>query len=636
MESYEERQQAYLAFCAPHTQSGRTGFFSQIARLELEQDAVEEAPIREAIAFADSRADCGDFSISGLLRILYLYRNSAFISKSLLEDIEACVLRFKYWWDQPGEGRWWDQPGEGRWWDQPGEGRFCYHTENHQIIFHACELLVGQLFKDRTFENSQQDGTYHIAHARPLIERWLDFRVQFGFSEWLSNCYFDHDLMALVNLFDFAEDDTISKRAGLLIDVLLFEMSLHTHRGVFGSTHGRTYPRLIKNGRQESTASICKLAFGMGEHHSPSSLGAVALATSTYRPSTIFEQIAKDLETPICCKERHSLNIDDALKHGLSYDQFEDGHLYWSIQEYAHPKVLPLSQKMTETFGVRSYGNYQMYVDAYEKQIADHGKIVDPHLDCHAMTEVHIETYRTADYLLSCAQDYRPGSPGYQQHIWQATLGIDTMVFTNHPGSDNETSRPNYWAGNGLMPRTVQFRNVLICVHRVPKDNAFPFSHAYFPRAGFDEIVENDHWIFGRKGDGYIAVFSQSSVRWVGDEELRVDTPENIWMCEMGHKEQWGNFEMFINQIQTSTIHSEGLNIRYVSPSQGEMTFGWHTHFKVNGTAIPLHTGKRFDNPYCQCDFLEKQIVIQNGDNKVVLDFERNERITQELAQGSE
>ncbi len=35
--------------------------------------------------------------------------------------------------------------------------------------------------------------------------------------------------------------------------------------------------------------------------------------------------------------------------------------------------------------------------------------------------EVHIQTYRTPDYLLSCAQDYRAGKPGYQ-HIWQATL----------------------------------------------------------------------------------------------------------------------------------------------------------------------------------------------------------------------
>ncbi|MDP6039952.1 MAG: hypothetical protein QGG64_15475 [Candidatus Latescibacteria bacterium] len=231
------------------------------------------------------------------------------------------------------------------------------------------------------------------------------------------------------------------------------------------------------------------------------------------------------------------------------------------------------------------------------------------------------------DYLLSCAQDYRPGSPGYQQHIWQATLGIDTMVFTNHPGSDNETSRPNFWAGNGVMPRAAQFENVLVCVHRVPKDDAFPFSHAHFPRANFDEIVEGEQWIFGRKDDGYIAMFSQSRVRWVGDEELRVDTPENIWICEMGRREQWGDFKTFVNRVQSSAVHCKGLDIRYISPSLGDITFGWDVPFEMNGTVVSLRTTKRFDNPYCQCDFLEMRVAIQRGKDKVVLDFERNERI---------
>ena len=94
-------------------------------------------------------------------------------------EIRACLLRFKYWWDEPA-----------------GDNRRCYHTENHQIIFHSDELLAGQLFPDRTFQNDGRDGRYHVEHALHLIRRWLDFRRRFGFSEWLSNCYFDEDLLA--------------------------------------------------------------------------------------------------------------------------------------------------------------------------------------------------------------------------------------------------------------------------------------------------------------------------------------------------------------------------------------------------------------------------------------------------------
>ena len=205
----------------------RVGFFSQIARLELGRP-VDEQAFRKAIDFVYSRRDCCDFSVGGLLRVLYLYHDSPLLSRELVADIEACVLRFKFWWDE-----------------EAGDNRRCYWTENHQIIFHSDELLAAQLFPDKTFENSGKDAQYHIDHALHLIRRWFDYRARFGFSEWLSNCYFEEDLLALVNLHDFAQQEDIRLLAKQTIDIILFEMALHTYRGIMGSTHGRTYPRLI-------------------------------------------------------------------------------------------------------------------------------------------------------------------------------------------------------------------------------------------------------------------------------------------------------------------------------------------------------------------------------------------------------
>ena len=162
---FESRRLAYLRYCAAHSPGGRTGFFSQIARLELGQD-VDEAPFHEAFTVVDARLDCSDFTIGGLLRILYLYRESPHISRDLIEKIEARVLGFKYWWDEA-----------------QGDNRRCYWTENHQIIFHSDELLAAQLFPDAVFANSGRDATYHREHALHLIRRWFDFRARFGFSE---------------------------------------------------------------------------------------------------------------------------------------------------------------------------------------------------------------------------------------------------------------------------------------------------------------------------------------------------------------------------------------------------------------------------------------------------------------------
>ena len=46
---------------------------------------------------------------------------------------------------------------------------------------------------------------------------------------------------------------------------------------------------------------------------------------------------------------------------------------------------------------------------------------------------------------------------------WGATLGGRTIVFTNHPGSQDFEDRPNQIAGNWILPRAAQYENVLFC-----------------------------------------------------------------------------------------------------------------------------------------------------------------------------
>lgn len=590
--TYEERRLQYLTLCAaePVPRQGpgsRMGCFGQIARLELGLPASED-PLRDAIAYVDSREDCCDFAVGGLLRILYLYDDSPNLPPDLIADIEACLLRFKYWWDEP-----------------LGDNDRCYHTENHQIIFHTDELLAGQRFRGRVFSNSGQTGSYHVDHALHFIRRWLDFRERWGYSEWLSNCYFEEDLQALANLYDFAEDPEICQRAKAQIDVILFEMALHTYRGVFGSTHGRSYASLLKGGRHEGSASTAKLMFGMGIFNHVSQ-GTVSLATSTYRCPPLIVKIAADLDEPLLARERHSLNIEDAPAWGLSYADPEDGHLYWSIQDYTHPAIYDLAQETRRLRQIMLYEDYQArYDQILQWQVDEFGTVVDRDIDCHAMTEVHIQTYRTPSYMLSCAQDYRPGKPGYQQHPWQATLGIDAVVFTNHPGAADEISRPNYWAGNGILPRAVQHENILVCLYHLPANDAFPFSHAYYPTGAFDEVLERGNWVFGRKGHGYIALYTQHPGYWLpdGDQsrvELRVEAPDNIWLVEMGQQSTWGSFQSFTEAIASSPVQCEGLSLRYVSPSQGTVIFDWRGPLWVGGNEAPLRSNLRYDNPYCQ------------------------------------
>ncbi len=302
-------------------------------------------------------------------------------------------------------------------------------------------------------------------------------------------------------------------------------------------------------------------------------------------------------------------------------------------------------------------GDYDYYRKLYEDQLDEYGKLINVKLDPHAMTEVNIETYRTADYMLSCAQQFRPGAPGYQQHPWQATLGIDATVFTNHPGSQDELSCPNYWAGNGILPNAAQYNNVLICIYNIPQENPLPFlrseqkseagrniashedapsdelipfSHAYFPKDAFDEVIRKGNWIFGRKDKGYIALYSQNPTEWKKVREREVDlianSRQNKWICEMGSQDQWKNFRSFVSAVSRSKVQCDGLNVKYTSPSAGEVQYGWSQALKVKEETISQRDYLRFDNPWCRNEFASEEIVISRDDEILVLDFRNAKR----------
>jgi len=62
---------------------------------------------------------------------------------------------------------------------------------------------------------------------------------------------------------------------------------------------------------------------------------------------------------------------------------------------------------------------------------------------------------------------------------------------------------------------------MLICIHHVPQDDPRPYSHAFFPRQAFDTVIQRGNWTFGRKGSGYIALYSQHPARWLEQTTVR-------------------------------------------------------------------------------------------------------------------
>lgn len=575
--------------------------------------------------FIDARNDCADFALHGLIRFLYQF--PAALSADLAARIRTTVLRFKYW------------P------DEPGVDSLCTWSENHQILYAAGAYLVGQLFPDEVFSNAGHSGRQKMELARPRILRWLDLRFRTGFSEWLSNVYYDEDFIALLSLVDFSADEELRRRAAMVMDLMLFDVALNSFQGLFGSTHGRSYEQNKKWAGREGTACTARLLFGSGDFSPSLNLSAPCFALSAhYRLPHVLYAVANDTAAYIN-RQRMGLKLAEAERWGLGFADFEDGMVYLSLEAYFHPRTAALTARMFDAFNWWENGFFKAIAGyrgliTWLRRLGLLGflmRLVERDVCRNTREEVNVITYRTPHYMLSAAVDYRAGYGGDQHHIWQATLGPDAICFTAHPAK-REKPTPDYWTGEGTLPRVAQVQNVLVAVYNIDTrpglyvTHRLLFTHAWLPKDKFDEVVERAGWVFARKGDGYLALRSRNPYAWQTAEgedqqrEIIAAGTTNIWLCELGSRDQNGDFSQFIAAICTAPLTFRALRVDYTSPSQGRIEFGWRGPFRQNGQAIALRDFPRYENLYAQVSFPAERVEIQQGEHCLVLDWRKQVR----------
>jgi len=242
--------------------------------------------------------------------------------------------------------------------------------------------------------------------------------------------------------------------------------------------------------------------------------------------------------------------------------------------------------------------------------------------------KVNKVTYKTPEGMLCSAQDYRAGQRGKGEHIWQATLGPDAVVFVTHPVCMSEESGwvPNFWCGNGVLPRVAQWRDVLIAIHKLSSDDWLGFTHAYFPIHAFDEHVLREGWAFARKGEGYVALTAAGGMTLIrrGDNayrELRSYGLRNMWVCHMCRARRDGSFGEFQEGVLGMQVEFEGLGVRCRTLGGEALAFGWEGPLVVEGEEQAISGFKHYENPYCTADWPASDMEIRFGDQSLRLNF---------------
>lgn len=234
--------------------------------------------------------------------------------------------------------------------------------------------------------------------------------------------------------------------------------------------------------------------------------------------------------------------------------------------------------------------------------------------------------YRTPDYLLSGLQDHRKSEFESSTHTAQVTLGNKANIFWTCPHTCGEGSglRPDYWSGSSVMPRVIQYKNVMSLTFRL--NELTWMSHAWFPQELFDEVRWLGNWVFVRGKQGFVGIYSQHGMK-VGDEgryagrELQCWAEENTWLVECGREADWASFDAFVTALSAARITVQDGVITFESPSVGTFVTGWAVIPTINDEKIQLSRYPLVDSAWAHSDFGAGELVLRYGDEVYELWF---------------
>ena len=528
-----------------HSQSRRP-IWPQVARYALLRQgladalAVDEDAIRETCEFVAARKDCADFLIQGILRLMTWEREERRLSPEINAMMKDTVLGFKYWVDEPGDTV------------------MYMDSENHRFLFHVAEWMAGQLFSTEEFTNSRQTGLYHATKGRLYIVEWLRQRGRFGFDEWHSNSYFPIDIAPLLNVYDFAisEDCKLRQMAGTILDYIFFDLAADAFRGVFGTTHGRSYGIYLKYPDFEGTASTCWLLYGTGALTTETSgMAPVCLATSDYCVPEILYKIANDDQAVVDARIRQGILKGTAAHADFCVYRTPD-YMLSGLQDHRQGEKEPSAHVAQVTLGQK-------------------------------------RGEQPAVIFWSCPLSSGEGS-GLRPDYWSGHIALPRVV-----------QQRNVLALTWRLPRYAWMTHCFFEPVR--------FDEIRFEPAG------GDTWAFARVGEGYVGIYSTNGMAWgaqgqYAGRELVCAARENTWLVECGRAADWGSFDVFMTALKSSQIECAGRILTYHSPSLGEFVTGWDVVPTIDGDPIVLSGYPMVDSEWAYADFGSGEMRICYGD----------------------
>lgn len=572
-------------------------------------DATLADELSDLCGFVDMRRDCADFRAIALLAVLLGGR----VPEASAELVQRSLVGFKYWMAEPGDDA------------------MCFWSENHQLLFATAEYLAGATYGEETFSNDRRTGAEHREAGRLRLERWLDLRFRFGFSEWLSPVYYEEDAAGLSLLVDHAPDPEIAEKAAGVLDLLLLDCALHRFEGHFVASAGRLYEVQKKHPERSEMQLVVDHAFTDGDVSANwDRIGMVFCLRRAYEVPAVIREIAAD-PAPRTVRSGHGVDVSDAAAlYGADADPESTGALLWAMEAFVNPGAIRTTMTSFDTWRMATnpFLSALKALDWVPRALLPSAmRLARPAVAGTALERAHVTTTRSDSYLLSSAQHYRPGHYGDQQHLWHVVLPGGVPIFATHPGGplvDDATRQktPNRWVGNGVNPDVASAGPVLLAVYDTRgrrgygEGSRFRGSHLYVPFADLDDSARGSHWLAVRQGEGLVGVLATSELVAETGHAVRQDGRVTGWVVVCAELSEHGSLDGFSSWLAGCSVTLTGANLAVTTPDAAYVLA--RRTLTKDGRPVASDYG-RYDSSWVQAPFDSDRIEVRGASGSLVV-----------------
>ena len=460
-------------------------------------------------------------------------------------------------------------------------------TENHWVMYYTSLYLAAQEWPDEPGDRwyTGKSSAENMQEAEEWLNLWMETTTTIGQGEFDSPHYMTVFLAPMFMLYEFAEDRTMKRKAGMMIDYLLADFAAEYLRGNYGGAHSRVMIRTATDPLQAAMTAFGWLFFGDTDFHARGETLIAAL--SSYRLPEVIYHIATDRSEPYVHQERKRLR--NVMRFG---DEFNP-----PVYKYTY---------MTKDYALGSL----------------HGGIAQP-IQQHTwdVTFVSDKPNNTIFTIHPYYSEYEVGM-FFPEPLKILVHGI-SRVRPKYPD-------PNKWVGSSPYTQTMQHENAIIVLYDIAEGVSHQHINGFFPKTLDARIEDESGWIFCKGGNVYVAYYPLQQYEWIEEEvnwRLRSYERKNGLILEVVSQDEYDSFASFQEAIVNNTIEAEdfteSLRIGYTTTGGDRLEFTYDGKRMVNGEEHTYASDYLFKSKFMEAEVGSESLRMSAGGIIRELDFKR-------------